>query len=344
MAVTWLDVPNFPISRREPLDFIVDTDPVAISVKFPGLRVEERVWRDSSFQYPYLNSTVTGSGPYTFHLNRTGGWPADSTVYVDEGGGTGGGSQPWRQLYSVDFTALPEQTFGSFGAHTIDGLTWYIKEGEVPGQAYIDSSGFLVGKDGTGESSDAFFGPWFILPMSSIPGYNPAAPVVFYARTNRDAGSYCITGVVDCALNGVKPTIAERRRRQAISSDGSQPPAVDNALSYIWHQNSANNTSPDETLGVLPQSDVGYATYVLNRKSVQFGLFDWSAGVPDPWSGAIMMASSGNSIGNLSVGSLSGTPLARNMNNVCFFAGYNNSSGVEQRAYLLELIVWQPGV
>ncbi len=86
MAVTFLDAPGKVLeSTSEALDFSV-TDPtlvVAISVGFGASRVEERVWRDGAFLYPYLASTRSLG---VFAVRREGGWPLNPTLYVDEAG------------------------------------------------------------------------------------------------------------------------------------------------------------------------------------------------------------------------------------------------------------------
>ena len=82
MSVTWLDLPGWTLpSRSESIDFVTSTDPVAISVSFGPGRPEERAYRDGAWLYPYLASTRVGD---LFALRRTGGWPTDFRVFVDE--------------------------------------------------------------------------------------------------------------------------------------------------------------------------------------------------------------------------------------------------------------------
>jgi hypothetical protein len=350
MAVTWIDTPNVAISRREPLDFIVTTNPVAISVKFPGLRSEERVWRDSAFQYPYLNSTVTGSGPYTFHLNRTGGWPADSTVYVDEAGGDSG-VQPWGVLYEVDFRVQPAASFNGAGSYTIDGLTWWQKEraGIAPAYTFtLSSNGLFVGgpnATGTVEGSVNQYGRRMILPLANIPGYNPAAPVCFFVRTlsaTPAAFSQAVCGVMDCTQSAAALTEAELHRRQGIS--GHQ----DNShSSFVW-KGSSNFLSTSILLSGLANNNVGRVVHVQDRRTVGMSAFDWSGATPNPLTGAMDAVANGNAATQFMLGSvtISGTPttLLRDMSNLSFYVAYNNGAGAGgANCYLQQLVVWQPG-
>jgi hypothetical protein len=217
MAVTWVDTPNVAISRREPLDFIVSTNPVAISVKFPSLRAEERVYRDGAFQYPYLNSTVTGSGPFTFHLNRTGGWPEDSTVYVDEGGEA---SADWEMLYSVDLTALATTGQMTPGQHIIDGKTWWLKGalGTATDVRVINGTGlnittsFGISYVGAGAGSPSTALRWF-MPLAQIPGFNPNLPFAVQFRVDTSASSgnrASLGGLLDCTDDAVGPVTGTR--------------------------------------------------------------------------------------------------------------------------------------
>ncbi len=184
MTVTWIDVPNTPISRRETLDFTTTSDPIAISIKFPTSRPEELVYRDGVFQFPYLGSTKVGN---TFHLNRITGWPENVRVYVMEapGGTTGPVPSVWQLLYSVDFTTETPYNDPSSGViHPVtlqDGSTWYFM-GSRTGADFagaIDSNGIGWDQNIATGASPGFIplGPittpflWF--PFSQLPGYDP---------------------------------------------------------------------------------------------------------------------------------------------------------------------------
>ncbi len=356
MAVTFLDTPNVPISQRETLDFISDTLPLAVSISFSRARVmpEERAFRDGIFLYPYLTSTVEGSGPYTFHLRRSGGWADDTELFVDEAPAPPSGAATWQVLYNVDFTALPFQGFGGFGANTIDGLTWYLKPGRSGASPMTLAINPVAGRGiqfdlqstgGVAEASDSFFGPRLLLPLASIPNFNPNAPVVFYVRTDGAGDAGCaVCGVMDCALNTNQPTTVEWQRRQAISRDGSSPGAGFGARNhFIWQHAGNTNASSPSALGVS-EVQGGRVIRVLDQKTVAFGAFDWSGATPDPTTGAIYQVSSGNSMSYLSLNNPGSGELFRDMSNLSFCVAYNNQSNAQSWASLKQLTVWQPGV
>lgn len=315
-----------------------------VSVSYDGTRPEELAYRDGAFVYPYLESTRVGD---TFSLRRTGGWPSDPTVHVEEA--APGGVPPWRTLYHVDFRTLPSASFSAAGECIIDGLSWWQKPGypTANGPVTIGARGMLMGTSGTGEFSPSFAARRMVLPLANIPGYNPAAPVVIYTRTDASAdGAVCVVGVMDCAANASAPTSAEYERRQGVSRDPSAPPTTGGAKNhYIWnHKSVANGTSP-LLANSLTEVQGGRVIVPVDRRSVIFSAFDWSGTAPTPTSGTFDCIDNGNSMNLLMLGysSLAAANLLRDMNNLSFYAAYNNSVGPDRSAWLCELMVWQPG-
>jgi hypothetical protein len=85
MTVTFIDTPGETLdSANESLDFTTDRAVPAISVYFGSGRSEERVYRDGAFLWPYSGSSVSGSGPYTWSITRSGGWLPEPKLYIDE--------------------------------------------------------------------------------------------------------------------------------------------------------------------------------------------------------------------------------------------------------------------
>lgn len=171
MSISWIDVAGSTLpSLSEPIDFTASAEVIAISVRFGRSRIEERVYRDGAFLYPYLRSTRDG---LTFRLVRDDGWPSHPRVFVDEVPPTGR-----AVLYEVNFTTLPNQTLVS-GANVIDGKNWWLKG--TPGADVFDIAGGLrfrsqVGPSGAGLDYSAGAIPFGVLymPYSQLAGYDPA--------------------------------------------------------------------------------------------------------------------------------------------------------------------------
>lgn len=359
MTVVYVDPPGPLANTTEPIDFTTTSLVTSISVEFnpqSGTGIRETVFDGTEddgsggdFSFLYRTSSVSGTGPYTWTIRRTGRWPADFRLRVKEA--AGGGSVPWGVLYRVDFRTLPAASFPTPGNYTIDGLTWWLKAGSNnfgndPGTVEIDARGLKIGY-AAAASEFGTVNPVrrMLLPLANVPGYNPAAPVVFYTRTDGDLGGLCVCGVMDCAVDATIPTVQEYERRQSISSAGSDP-SIDGARNHqIWnHTGVANATSP--LIGTAPEVTGGRAIYPLDRRTACFSAFLWPEGSPpNPLTGAMNTVENSNAMRLLMLGQsgVDSSALVRDMSNMSFFAAYNNGGGPGRPAWLAELIIWQPG-
>jgi hypothetical protein len=199
MTVAFVDTPGVPLSAPDAPVRFTATEPVpALSVRFGSGRVEERVYRDGAFVFPYATSTKVGN---TYTVRRTGGWPTTPTVYIDELAPPPTipiGGQPMGAVYTVDFRTLPSQTLTAPGAYTIDGLTWWAKvalTGQPYGQhqANVLTNGLGLGlaslyAGGTRiDSTPEVLYRHLFLPFANIPGYNPLAPMLLRWHVSQSA-------------------------------------------------------------------------------------------------------------------------------------------------------------
>lgn len=172
MSITWLDTPGVPVSRVETLSFSATLVVTAISVSFSGTaRSEERAYRDGQFVYPYHGSTQVGS---VYNLVRSGGWPADPKVYVDE--------EPapfvtaWSTLYEADLTTSGSATYASNGTYTIDGQSWSIHKGSTNNAAItLGATGLQINPaDGDAPTwhPGAYTAPYAALHVSGLAGFD----------------------------------------------------------------------------------------------------------------------------------------------------------------------------
>ncbi len=358
MSVTLIDPPGPLQNTFEPIDFTTTSKVVSISIEFnpqTGNGLRETVWdgtddsnEGGDFSFLYRNSTVTGSGPYSWTVRRSGRWPADFRIRIKEAGS--GGNAYWQEIYNVDFRTLPNYTVNSYGPHVFDGLTWYCKQGQTNNFINnVNGVGLLVGSSpGSAENGGGtFHGPRLLLPMTNVPGFNPLAPVAFVVRTSRPAGAaplpVAVCGVADCSLAITPVTANEYLKMQGISAwDGNDGSSFDGTV-FIWGRNT--NVGGSAPIGALPEEDAGLVIKVLDRKAVAYSVFDWSSSIPDLTTGALFTPVSNDPMLYLNLGTdVSDNQLFRNMNNLSFYVAYNNNQGISSPAYLLELSILQPRV
>lgn len=341
MATLWIDTPGSELASRDaPIRFVVSDEPSFVSVRFPSRRAEELAFRDGVFVYPYSSSTRQDG---TFTLRRSGGWPSWPTAHVQEAATAFVG--PWGELYHVDFRTLPPATFSAPGSYTIDGLEWWVKSSGHPAvnsNLGIDARGLFLGNVG-GSIPGSFYPRSAVLPLANVPGYNPAAPVVFSFRNDYDNGGGFGCGVTDCAANADPLSQLEFHRRQAFGVDYSGGPVnhqVFNGQNYSTGTSLLSNGTP--------RASVGRSLHVIDRRSVAMQCFDWSVDAPDPHNGATLAVQTGDSVNTvltLTTALISGTPtqLVRDMSRLAFFASLSTGNGPGYPAWLAELIIWQPG-
>jgi hypothetical protein len=141
MTVTMLDAPNSVLaSRVEPLNFTATLPITAISIGYGASRVEERVYRDGAFLYPYLQSSKNGNA---WEIIRAGGWSRPFEIFIDEdaSGGLGGNLSPvpgFEAWYVLDpIRRLFDQTGNG---HTLTGSSTEVA-GRNPGMVALTSVG-----------------------------------------------------------------------------------------------------------------------------------------------------------------------------------------------------------
>jgi len=182
MTVAFIDVPGSRLPTVDaPLDFTASSDVAAVSVGFGSLRVEERVYRDGVFLWPYLQSTKTGSA---FRIVRDGGWPSDPQVYVDElSTSTPTG---YDVLADIDFTALPTtpgntatantlvpftETLGGLAFSAVNNTHGAFGEGTPPFSQNVNGRGFRVVGIGSTFMRSNGSASYFVTDVRSLPGY-----------------------------------------------------------------------------------------------------------------------------------------------------------------------------
>jgi hypothetical protein len=118
VSVHFIDPPGPLAGTNEVLDFTTDRLVTSISIEFSphrGNGARETVWDGpegdglGDFSYLYRGSSRTGTGPYTWHVKRTGGWPAELRIRVQEY--PSAISVP--ALQAVDATAVAQWELGS---------------------------------------------------------------------------------------------------------------------------------------------------------------------------------------------------------------------------------------
>ncbi len=310
-----------------------------VSVSYGDGRPEELAYRDGAFVYPFRGSTRVGD---TFSLRRTGGWPAHPTVHVEEA--LIGAIATWGVLYHVDFRTLPPATFSSPGSFTIDGLTWWLREKNGESSPThtpaITAAGLAIGGPmNVAEAFSSFRGRRMQLPLANVPGYDPSAPVVIYSRTSStNDGAFAVVSIVDSAPAATAMPEVEFARRQGLIRYGGRA-ADDGGRFHTGWRGFVNGPLSSSLIGGCAEVDVGRALYVLHRRSVGYGAFDWRGAMPNPWSGSIdfMMGDNTENFVNLS-----GVDV-RDMGKLAIDVACNNNSAVSVVTALCELVIWQPG-
>jgi hypothetical protein len=181
-TVTWIDVPGSAIGRSDAVDFIMSSEPVAISVSF-GAGAEERAFRDGEFLYPYLDSTRFGM---TFALRRRGGWPKSPRVYVDEAAPEAPVvTTLWSTLYEVDMTAQGSLSISNATSTTavIDGKTWTF-ESALTVARELTSWGLRIAWGG---GSNWPNGSMTHMALSQLAGYDATKQHAVLARITGDS-------------------------------------------------------------------------------------------------------------------------------------------------------------
>lgn len=241
MTVTFIDVPGELVNTSEPIDFTTTARVVSISVEFRpssgnGLRetVFDGTGSDNAggdFSYLYRNSTVSGSGPYSWTVRRIGAWPAEFRIRVKEETASGLGS-PWGTIYDMAIT-----TSGNVvqGANSFAGLTWY---GKNTLGASMSANTYAPGGMRFTAAGGGYYGEYFgvsnnnpgnyrhvWLPLAQVPNYNPASPLLVQARM---AGMWMI--LTSSTDDGVSTTLGDRAYDIGGVSQGGGPVSLIGAL------------------------------------------------------------------------------------------------------------------
>jgi hypothetical protein len=172
MTVAFIDVPGSRLPTVDaPLNFTASGDVAAISVGFGAARVEERVYRDGVFLWPYLQSTKTGNA---FRIVRDGGWPSDPQIYVDEA--TAAPATFWSVLYDKDLRTLPDQTVSatmasSYLNFTADGQPWCF-HGAAGSLMIVNGQGMVGVTDDDTTTNGAYQGLHVSMKIYQMAGYD----------------------------------------------------------------------------------------------------------------------------------------------------------------------------
>ncbi len=207
-----------------------------VSVSYGDGRPEELAYRDGAFRYPFLGSTRVGD---TFALRRTGGWPANPTVHVEEAAPSG--VVPLNPIYDLDLRTLPDLDLTEPGPYDFDGVTWYAK-GQLTLQPFGASqsssvvnglglrlqaatpNGYPIGPTSSG---DTYRYRCYFVPFAGIAGYNPAAPVlVRFHGTNGIGGNSLgwAGGIIDSTNDGVNRPNGDRDAITSLYEGSNNPP------------------------------------------------------------------------------------------------------------------------
>jgi hypothetical protein len=145
-------------------------------------------------------------------------------------------------LYQVDLTAQGNQTATANGAYTIDGLVWYAKgnlsqSGQTCTRNLVSGLGLSLihtaggGAITIGTNGDLDFPHWF-LPLSHVPGYDPAIPHLIRAKftwgvSGRGRG---LIGVVDSTNDGTGLRAAVRTKDYFVGPELATAPATSSQI------------------------------------------------------------------------------------------------------------------
>jgi hypothetical protein len=347
MSVTYFDPPGRLANTFEPIDFETDSLVTSISVEYnPSTRagLRETVFDGTEadgtggdFSPAFRLSTRTGEGPYTWSVRRAGRWPADFRLRVKEVPSAASGATPWSVLYHVDFSVLGAASFPETGAHTIDGLTWYLKGAFIQGGGVVQSSGI----DATGLFIRSNFGSegsensnlrW-VLPLAQIPGYNAAAPLALWGRLSSGAAlghqSNSILGLVSAATGPADMTTGERATRACVGTAGEDvttnfEPWTNNATGPVGH-----------TLD-LPATQLIMGVQKLAPTITRRMVTAYVDGAPDPSLHSDGLTSPSAEAVRSHAATIEET--------LSVYFAHNFNGGSTQNFYLRELFIMQPGV
>jgi hypothetical protein len=208
MTVHFIDPPGPMTNTSEPIDFTVTYPVTSISIEFNphiGNGARDTVWDgvadDNSggdFSYKYRKSTKSLDG-LTWHIVPFDRWPAEFRIRVKEAAPASQGGLALAPIYTVDFTQLPTDSFGTAGAYVIDSKTWYAKAPVAGPFGSNVSSGILNGSGLYLAQSNGATGNHFddgvvtlpyrhmFFPLANLPAtYNPDAPLLI--RWHMDGG------------------------------------------------------------------------------------------------------------------------------------------------------------
>jgi len=299
VTVAFVDAPGSVISKSEALDFTASSEVVAISVAFGTSRVEERVYRDGVFLYPYLRSGKAGN---TYSLVRDGGWPSDPRLYVDEATAAPTSGQAMGAIYAVDFTQLPSSPLytGAGRSAVIDGKTWWLK-GEALGMPYsrVQTSQLLNGvglrisvvdsSSWCGVLPPQYVNPaaqldkaWF-LPFSAIAAYNPLAPVTVqfrfrHGRYSTDEGIMC--GIVKSTPDAVGIIAAHAPYASLLGSSAQGNVFATRGTTVAAGAYPGGGPG----LGPIPPDQKSHTVSRVQARLSLFTLNTWAGNFPDPYS------------------------------------------------------------
>jgi hypothetical protein len=292
MTVAFIDTPGSILpSVSEPIDFTVTKTPVAISVSFGSGLTEERVYRDGAFLYPYLGSTQSGGGT-TFSLVRTGGWPRNIQVYVDEQTVIPTAGQAFGAVYSVDLTAQPSQDMSAAGSYTIDGKTWWAK-GALPAgctNALVNGQGLRLAIDDTHyltaswRSGLSYTGRTPCMSLAQLADFNPAAPYALewrftspYAPSNNNDQCHA-AGVMSAVLSSANITNTEKDSSMTLLFWSRVAGSM-----YLLSPPSAGAVTLTTTYGSTNMGDSALGLYRINatRYVPMYSQWTGALGTPD---------------------------------------------------------------
>ncbi len=204
----------------------------------------------------------------------------------------------------------------------------------------ITAAGLVIGGPvNVAENFSSFRGRRMQLPLANVPGYDPSAPVVIYSRTSSTSdGAFAVVSIVDSAPAATPMPEVEFARRQGLSRSGGFA-ADDGGRSHTGWRGVVYGPLTSTLIGGCAEVDVGRALYVLHRRSVGYGAFDWRGATPNPWSGSIDLMMGGNTEQFVN---LSGIDV-RDMSKLAIDVALNNNSANSVIAALCELVIWQPG-
>jgi hypothetical protein len=239
VTVTWTDTPGQALgSRNAPVRFTVSDEVSFVGASFEG-RSEEIAYRDDTFVYPYAGSEKHGG---EFTLRRSGGWPSEPTVRVEEIAPPPGpptGAQSYGTIYTLDFAAQPSQSLNAApGAVVIDGLTWWAKNpiGDCNIQLQNGSGLSWVNDYGGAPSTRAM-----CLPLANVPGFNPLSPLQVWFNMQLVPGS---SNATVCGLGDVPSDASALTSDHLPSMYGLAPNWNAGNNNYYYIRKNNGNTSP----------------------------------------------------------------------------------------------------